>query len=151
MNVAPVSRLLSVLSICAIALLCFSLGCSPPPEKVAEKEDNGGAIFGKETQEIGEFDPNADRQVRENGDEEVNIVNRTRVVATQAINEIARLQIKRSVDLFNAAEGRYPKSHEEFMEKVIKANHIKLPQPVNSCEYQYDVENHELKIVRKQE
>ena len=71
--------------------------------------------------------------------------------ASHAIHEIARLQIKQSVEMFRAVEGRYPESHEEFMEKVIKANGIKLPAPVTTAEYQYDVENHELLVVEKQE
>ena len=62
-----------------------------------------------------------------------------------------RLQIKyHALNLFHTPRnGRYPKSHEEFMEKVIKANNIQLPQPVTTAEYQYDVENHELKVVDK--
>jgi hypothetical protein len=151
MSATHLSRFLFVF---ALALASISIGCAPP-EKAADKaeenaQDNLGSILGKSTQKIGEWDPEANRQVRDDS-KDINIVNRTRKGASSAINQIATMQIQQAVNLFNAAEGRYPKSHEEFMEKVIKANNIRLPEPVTSCEYQYDVENHELKLVEKQQ
>ena len=134
----------------ALVLVCISMGCVKPGSDVAEKKDKPEPILGKETQEIGEFNPDANRKLRDDK-EGVNMVNSTMRGASHAIHEIARLQIKQSVEMFRAVEGRYPKSHEEFMEKVIKANGIKLPAPVTTAEYQYDVENHELLVVEKQE
>ena len=142
MNSQQINRYLFIAS---VLFLCFTFGCGPPV-KVAEKEKPKPVLGGK-TQEIGEWNPNGDQQLHEN--DEVNMINRTRVGATHAINEVSRLTVKRAVDLFWAAEGRYPKSHEEFMKKVIIANKIELPMPVTSCEYQYDVKNHELVIVKK--
>ena len=138
-----------LLFVFAMALTCLSIGCGPPPGKAADKEKKGdGLILNKTTQEIGEWDPEANRKLRDDS-EGVNIVNHVSKGASGAINQIAKLGVQQALNLFNAAEGRYPKSHEEFMEKVIKANNIHLPQPVTSCEYQYDVENHELKVVEK--
>src|SRR3954452_4413414 len=37
------------------------------------------------------------------------------------------IEIPHALNLYKAYEGNAPKSHEEFMEKIIKANQIKLP------------------------
>jgi len=143
----PNNRYLSIASILPILLLCFTFGCSPPPSKEVAEEEKPKSILGQTTQEIGEWDPNGGQEIR--GAEEVNMVNRVRVGAGSALHDSAKLIVKRSVDLFWGFEGRYPESHEEFMKKVIIANNVKLPMPMTSCEYQYDVENHELVIVEK--
>ncbi len=38
------------------------------------------------------------------------------------------LTIKPTLEAYKALNGSYPKSHEEFMEKIIKANNIMLPE-----------------------
>ena len=48
------------------------------------------------------------------------------------------IQVKHALDLFEAYEGYAPKSHEEFMEKIIKANMIKLPELPEGHKYVYD-------------
>lgn len=139
-------------SIGLLFAFCGALGCSPPGT-VAEKEEKKEKrvpIVGKQTQKIGEWDPDADRQIREEGGDKVNMINRNFQGLSYALHETARLQVKQGLNYFYATEGRYPKSHEEFMEKVIKFYKIKLPEPVATAEYQYDVENHELLVVEKQ-
>jgi len=143
------NQIYRLLTATSVLLLCFSFGCSPPPAKEVAKKEKPKAIFGQTTQEITEWDPDAGRNIREEGGEKVNMFSHVRQGGSYAIHEIARLQIKRFVDLFWAAEGRYPESHEEFMEKVVIANGIKLPMPVTTCEYQYDVKNHALVVVDK--
>ncbi len=54
--------------------------------------------------------------------------------------------IKHTVDLYQAETGEYPKTHEEFMEKIIKANNIALPVLPRNRKYVYDVATHELGI-----
>jgi len=48
-------------------------------------------------------------------------------------DRIVMQQVDYNLKIFKAEHGRGPKSHEEFMEKVINANHLKLPEP-----YHYD-------------
>ncbi len=38
------------------------------------------------------------------------------------------MQIPHTMNIYRALNGHFPKSHEEFMEKVIKANGLKLPE-----------------------
>lgn len=59
--------------------------------------------------------------------------------------------VTHALNLFWGFEGRYPKSHEEFMEKVIKFNNITLEPLEEPYEYQYNPEDHELYKVVKQE
>ena len=49
-------------------------------------------------------------------------------------------------ELFKATEGRTPKSHEEFMEKIIKANHIHLPTLPEGHRYVYDPKQEQLMV-----
>ena len=136
-----------MMSVLIVAISLLS-GCSPQEKKSAKKDPSG--IFGKTTDEIGEFDPAANRDVKVEDGTDVNIVTGAAGAYGFAVRETSRLQIKRAVDLFYALEGRYPKDHDEFMSKVIKANRIQLPVPPTTQEYQYDVENHELIVVMKE-
>ena len=56
------------------------------------------------------------------------------------------IQIPHALDLFKATEGRLPKSHEEFMERIIKENQIKLPPLPEGQRYVYDVKQGQLMI-----
>lgn len=131
-----------------LTITCFA-GCAENP-LATPKKPKAQPILGKKTQEIGEWDPEAGRKLREDGGKNTNIVNYPLQGAASAIHGIAKIEVQQAISFFHAAEGRYPKSHQEFMEKVIKANGIKLPEPVTTAEYQYDVENHELLVIEKQ-
>ena len=65
-----------------------------------------------------------------------------------AMEQISKIEVKQAVDLFNASEGRYPKDYDEFMTRVVKPNNIKLPVLPGGWKYAYDVENHELQVVK---
>lgn len=62
---------------------------------------------------------------------------------------VFRMQIPSAMNLFQASEGRYPNSEEEFMTKIIKANQIVLPKLPEGDVYFYDVQARELKIRSK--
>jgi len=53
-----------------------------------------------------------------------------------------------ALQLYWAEKGYYPKTHEEFMEKIIKFNKLKLPELESGVEYLYDPEDHQLKVHR---
>ena len=54
--------------------------------------------------------------------------------------------IKHAVDLYQATNGEFPKTYDEFMEQIIKANNIALPTLPFYQEYHYDVPTHSLMI-----
>ena len=56
------------------------------------------------------------------------------------------IQLPEVVKLFKALEGRAPKSHEEYMQKIIKANHINLPQLPEGHRYLYDPATEQLMV-----
>ncbi|TWT86923.1 hypothetical protein Mal64_37530 [Pseudobythopirellula maris] len=68
-------------------------------------------------------------------------VMRGRVVAEQRLNLD---MVTHALNLYWASEGDYPKSHEEFMEKVIEFNQITLPELDGDYEYWYNPEDHQL-------
>jgi hypothetical protein len=53
-------------------------------------------------------------------------------------------QIPKAMQIFKATEGRAPKSHEEFMEKIIKDGQINLPELSDGERYRYDPKTEEL-------
>jgi hypothetical protein len=58
-------------------------------------------------------------------------------------------QVKKALDLHHALnDGRYPATHDEFMEKVIRANNLKLPDLPPGQRYLYVPETHELMVER---
>lgn len=61
---------------------------------------------------------------------------------------IFEINIPHALNLYDAANGAPPKTHEEFMEGVIKANNIKLPELPPGHEYWYDAEAKELMVKR---
>ena len=59
---------------------------------------------------------------------------------------VFEIQIPSAMKLFKATEGRNPKSHDEFMTKIIKANSIKLPELPAGQTYDYDPQLGELMV-----
>jgi len=139
-----------------LALLSGILvGCTGKPAAKEEKpaavveaqpaKEAGGSIFRKKTKDIGVIgkdDIEADTTITG-----VDPVSTSLQGYTRAISEIAKIQIKSAVDIFNATEGRYPKDYKEVKEKVIDANGIELPMLPRNLRYAYDEKSHELKIV----
>ena len=139
-----------LLSATLILLLCFSFGCGPQPKQAAKKKKDAGGIVGKTTKLVTEWDPDAGREIVVEDGKDVNFINRNMKVLGKVTHQVGQMKVKQSLELFRASEGRYPESHEEFMNKVFDVYVIELPAPLTTCEYQYDVANHELLIVKKE-
>lgn len=61
---------------------------------------------------------------------------------------VLEIQIPQALSLFEASEGRKPKSHDEFMSRVVVANNITLPKLPQGHRYIYDPEKGELMVER---
>jgi hypothetical protein len=61
---------------------------------------------------------------------------------------VFQIQIPHAMQLFQATEGRGPMSHEEFMEKIVGANQIALPQLPPDFRYVFDPQEQELMVER---
>ena len=103
----------------------------------------------KTTDKIGEFDPNADNKVVKPDVHITNPITGPLEAFHPVMQQIATIGIEHAVNLFNASEGRYPNSHEEFMTRIVKENNMRLPVLQPGMEYQYDVENHKLVVIKK--
>jgi len=135
-------------------LLCF--GCADPnarelPPKVAEQETvpkEEGSIIGKTTQDVGEWDPAS-------GDVESDLQidgNSNPLAAASgsykfATATLSKQRVERDLQFFYTINERYPKDHAEFMEEIVKKGDIQFPVLPGKRRYQYDVENHVLRIV----
>ncbi|MDZ4848387.1 MAG: hypothetical protein SGI77_03780 [Pirellulaceae bacterium] len=66
------------------------------------------------------------------------VISQPAMVLFQTKERIAfEIQIPHALNLFKASEGRSPESHEEFIDKIIKPNQIKLPKLPEGMEYRY--------------
>jgi len=63
------------------------------------------------------------------------------------IGQTAKLNIEHALDLYKAETGEFPKTTEEFMEKIIKANNMALPKLPFYQEYGYKADEHRLIII----
>ena len=54
--------------------------------------------------------------------------------------------LPKNMQLFQATNGRYPKSHEEFMKEIIEAGMVTLPELPENSRYIYDPETHQLMV-----
>jgi len=61
---------------------------------------------------------------------------------------VFQFQIPQAMQLFAATNGRKPKSHDEFMASIIKANNIQLPTLPQGQRYQFDVQSGELMVCK---
>ena len=144
-------QLLRFISIASLLMLCFTVGCNPPTpkKKVAKEKGTATGIIGKTTTKVGEWDPDAGQEIVVEDGEDINMINRNMKTLGKVTHQSAKWKVQRALEMFRATEGRYPESHEEFMKKVFHPGIKNLPEPITTCEYQYDVENHELLIVKK--
>jgi hypothetical protein len=73
----------------------------------------------------------------------------TPIAAYFSIRErLAFDQVTHAMDLYKATNEHAPKSHEEFMEKIIKENGVKLPQLPAGERYLYDPKTEQLMVER---
>jgi hypothetical protein len=63
------------------------------------------------------------------------------------VSRTAQLQIQKTLDLYHATNGEYPKTTEEFMEKIIKEGQVSLTKLPFYQEYGYDPATHSLVII----
>ncbi len=57
---------------------------------------------------------------------------------------VLEFKIPPALQMFKATNGRFPNSHDEFMEKIVKANRITLPELPEGAVYRFNTEKGEL-------
>jgi hypothetical protein len=128
-----------------VVLALCTIGCMQPIEDQVKKDPN--SIIGKKTQDVGEFKPGDGAKVSDSKIHATDPITAPVSAYGPMLERISKTQIEAAVNLFNASEGRYPNSYDEFMTRIIKENNIQLPVLPGGKKYQYDVENHQLVVV----
>ena len=155
-------HLVTVLSLVGLALL--AAGCGEEPVVTARHPGGGGApaavgepepiertpIIGAKTTEI----RNAETELAK-GDSQVSDMKITArdpitISGNAYVSMIGRLsidQITHAMNLYEATNGRYPETYDEFMTEIIKANNIALPRLPEYQKYAYDEKEHKLVVL----
>lgn len=69
----------------------------------------------------------------------------------RAEERLRLLTVDHALQLFKAEHGKLPKSHAEFMDKIIRANQIQLPALPAGDQYWYDAEAGQLMVRHTEE
>lgn len=131
--------------VAGLLLLLSAVGCMESLEKQTQKDPN--SIIGKTTQNIGEFKPEAGAQVSDSKIRATDPITAPVSAYGPMLEQISKTHIAHALNLYQAEHGKYPETLEEFMDKIIKPNNIKLPVLPGGKQYQYDVANHQLVVV----
>jgi hypothetical protein len=120
-----------------------------PPAEAAREKPQEKPILGERTQDVKDAQAelkkgSAVAAPRVISKDPIPLAGNTYVYA---IGQTAINNIKHAVDLYQATNGEYPKTHEEFMEKIIKENNISLPVLPYYQSYSYDKDKHMLIIL----
>jgi len=124
-------------------------GCDDAPAKPAAPKAKTREILGKRTQDIKETPAEIQKGAvvappRPISRDPITVAGSAYI---SAIGQTSIGLIKHATDLYQATNGEYPKTHQEFMDKIIKENNIALPTLPYYQEYSYDVAGHQLKIL----
>ena len=145
----------------ALPLVLVAVGCdeprypgkkhqeaAAPPEAPAASKPRD--TIGKTTQDIRAADP----AVKQEGAKVVTpkIVAKDPILLVgnayvTMIGKTSILQIEHEMKLFQAANDRYPKDRQEFMDQIVKPGNIRLPTLPQYQEYGYDEKEHKLLIL----
>lgn len=140
-NAAPLHCL-----ICLVSIFLTS-GCGSGTQTVKQLPQPPQGSQPKPPEQVGEFDPNGDKQEADDSITMSNPITGPLEAYQPLKQQVIGMGIDHAIQLFHALEGRYPKDLDEFMTRVIKENHIKLPPLGDGQSYEYDVQNHKLLIV----
>jgi hypothetical protein len=121
-----------------------------PPARAQAVAKKAGPIIGQRTTDIRD----ATKELKQGGAKVASpkIVARDpiTVVGNAYVSIVGRssvLKIQQAVDLYHAANDRYPKDLDEFMTEIIKANNIALPELPPYQKYSYDASEHKLIVL----
>lgn len=59
---------------------------------------------------------------------------------------VFEIVIPKNMQLFQATNGRFPRSHEEFMKEIVEFGQVRLPELPEGKRYVYDPQTHQLMV-----
>lgn len=128
-------------TLCIVATVAFGLaGCgdnaADPTETSAEAPVNA-TVAQRATAGVG-------KQGQSLKDRPDIIAGPVKVLFKVKQKAVLDIQIPQALQLFNALEGRMPNSHTEFMQKIVEANRLVLPELPEGAVYRFNTEKGEL-------
>ena len=131
-----------------VALFAVGPACSSPDESDVEAKRPRKSIFKQRTQEVGEFKPEAGKQLSDSKVRVTSPLLGGLEAYGPAAEKVTKLAIEHHLNIYNALHGHYPKDHDEFVREIIKKNNLQLPKLPYGNTYEYDVANHKLVVVK---
>jgi hypothetical protein len=150
-------RLFPAAALALMLTLMLTAGCEEPryeagaKPRPAAKPPEDTFIVGKRTQDIVKFDAAA--ETKKGGQVATQKITAKDPITLQGnayvtmIGKTSILQIEHATNLYQAANDRYPKDYDEFMNEIIKANNIALPKLPYYQKYAYDEKEHKLIVI----
>lgn len=131
-----------------VGCLCFSQGCGPaaPPPAVTAPEAPA-VVAQKAVAGVGK----QGQKLREHSDVAKIISGPAAALINVKQKAILEIQVPHALQLFQATEGRMPKSHDEFMEKIVQFNQLTLPELPDGAVYHFNTELGELWVYPENE
>ena len=137
------------------ATLALAAGCEEPrnvngkgAKATPAPKEQDNFIVGKKTQDIRKLTPE-ERAKGHAANLAITAKDPITLSGNAYVTSIGRLsvlQIEHAMNLYQAANDRYPKDYDEFMNEIIKANNIALPKLPPYQEYAYDEKGHKLVV-----
>ena len=133
-----------------VGLLSASLpsGCAPPPSAPSTAEGEAPTV---EAQQALAGVGKEGQSLRDHSD--VQKIISGPISAYLHVKQYAELEIKipHALSLFQASNGRLPKSHDEFMREIVEANQIRLPELPAGAVYRFNTEEGKLWVYAENE
>jgi hypothetical protein len=135
----------------AVPLVALAPGCEEEAPKTKSKVEMRETLR-KYTQEVRNLKP----ELAQGGQVTDGKIHATDYITIQAdayrtsVANIAKMNVKHAIDLYEAEHGEKPKTYEEFMDVIIKKGKpdgIQLPMLPYYQEYGYDPDQRELVVI----
>lgn len=158
---------MKVLASLTAVVICIAIGCDPQPKEAAESDSDSSSSLENDAATdaslndatnsgeervvaeagVGKEGQNSRRNVEKGGV--------ARMIAQPAASlfdarqrAVFDIQIPKTMQLYRATNGNYPKSHDEFMLHIIEAGQIQLPELPRGQRYEYDAQSSQLMVVK---
>ncbi|MCP4816931.1 MAG: hypothetical protein GY888_30830 [Planctomycetaceae bacterium] len=142
-------RTTTILGCLLLAGICLVTGCKPKqPRSSQEQETAPEAQEQREpTREVAGVGVGKKGRKLEKHKGTGQIIAQPAVSYFRAKEKIIfEIVIPKNMQLFEATNGRYPKSHDEFMKEIVEFGQIQLPELPEGKSYVYDPKNHQLMV-----
>lgn len=136
----------------ALPLIALEAGCEDEPKSTEKPKVQMRETIRKYTQEVRNLKP----ELAQGGRVTDGKIHADDYITLQAdayrtsVANIAKMNVKHAMDLYEALNGNKPKTYEEFMDQIIqkgKPDGIMLPMLPYYQEYGYDPDKHELVVI----